>query len=113
MPVVVDGIDLDGRVIEPSCGRDQADASNSESGKNLGHVLAAPVAEENESSGQSGKGESCPWKDWEKPGLRRAQVVDAIDIGLDGPWEPGGTPVGPQWRRQQRDRSHSCHRGRD
>jgi len=95
--------------IEPTGGGNQHQASHSCQKEDQRFTLASPLALQNESGGETGEGECRPGKNREEPGLWRAQVVDAVNIGFQRPRQPVRLPVRPQRRCEQRNQqSRSC-----
>src|SRR5450755_3310954 len=102
------------RVVVESVGEEDGGGSEgSEDRQRLGGMVAGLVAEENESGGESGEGEGGPGKKREEPGLGSAQVVASVNVGLDRPGEPGGTPCGIERRSEQGDEGGSGEGGGD
>ena len=110
MPEVIHGIKLLGTRIHPSRQIDERDSSRASHREHRSFTLARPIAEQQKSDGKSGEGKSRPGKDGEKPRLRLAQIMHAVDVGLDRPGQPVRTPGGPERRSQQRNQQ--CGRAR-
>ncbi len=85
VPVIVDGIKLMRLGIDPARSCDEDQASRGHQKENLALAFARPLALQDKSASQSGEGEGSPRKNWEHPGLRRAQILDAVNVGLDWP----------------------------
>ena len=83
MPVIVDRIDLARLRVQPARELDQHKANCTQREEDLHLAGARPLALQNESDRKSGERECCPGKDGKHPCLRRAQIMDSVDVGLD------------------------------
>ena len=96
VPVVVDGVQMDGGSVELDGKPTRQNTCGPEGGKDGAFVAFGNVGEEEEADGQASEREGCPGKKWEQPGLRVAVNVDAVDVGLEGPRERARAMSGPQ-----------------
>src|SRR5216684_5763276 len=99
MPEVIDRIKLLKSRIHPPRQIDQNHSGRTGYRERRSFTLARPITEEEETDGQTGKSESRPGKDGEKPRLRLAQIVHAVDVRFDWPGQPVRAPRGPEQRR--------------
>ena len=113
MPVIVDGVEVELGVVEAVGDGDGGGSGGGEEGKSLGGVGARGVGKKDESGGESSEGEGGPGEDGEEPGLRGAEVVASIDIGLDIPGKPGGAMRGVEGRGEECDEGGGGESGED
>ena len=95
MPEIVNGIYVPRPRIKPAGQQNEREASRASQCKAASFVLAAPIAQENKTYRESEKGKCRPGKDRKQPRLGLAEIVHAVDVGLQRPWHPARAPCGP------------------
>ena len=102
MPIVVSGVQMEGRVVELAGHEDCGRSERGEKRERFRGVVARSifketaveekVVKENEAGGQAGEREGAPGEDREEPRLGSAQIVASVDVGLQRPGQPGWPP---------------------
>ena len=113
MPEIINGIKLPRLPVEPAPEHDQENSRESSQSERRGFMRASPNGKYQIPERQSRKRKRHPWKYRKKPGLRRAKVVHAIDVGLQIPRQPARPVRGPERRRGQRNQRGCANRGGD
>lgn len=113
VPVIVNGVEMELRVIETVGESDGGGSGAGKEGESFGGVHAGRVAEKEESGGESGEGEGGPREDAEKPGLGGAKIVASVDVGLEIPRKPSGTVSGVERRGEESDEGGDGEGGED
>src|SRR5215470_3596212 len=98
MPVVIDGVEMDGRFVEELRERACDDTTEADECEGKGFALFCEVRVQEEADGKAGEGERGPWEKRKEPGLRLVEDVDAIDIGLERPGKKFWTMRSPKRR---------------
>ena len=107
VPVIVDGVKMDGRFVEEAGQVAGGDAGKAEEEEEDGFVATGEGSVNEEADGEAREGKGRPGKEREEPVLRLREVVDAVDVGLDGPGEEARAVGGPERRGEHSDRG--CH----
>src|SRR5262245_42352050 len=103
MPVVVDGVEMDGRFVKEPREGAGSNAGKAEERESESCPALSEICVKKESDGEASEGEGRPGKEWKEPGPRLVEDVNAIDVRLDGPGKKAGAMRGPQRGREHGD----------
>lgn len=113
VPVIVDGVEVEGRFVENLGESAGGDANKTDESESESFPALRKVRVERKTYGEASEGESRPREERKEPGLGLGEDVDAIDVRLELPGKKTRTMRRPERRRNHGDEGCGSEAGGD